>query len=133
MAEKRRRHGRPGADGVVGPTPHLRLRLSQFEQRLEALQDVVGNNTDVFAAGFDAADRRIYTLMRVVSDVATGRSLYLVSDGVDERIDYMQYFAEYEAIQALIVLAKVHGPAVQVEESEADYEESAVIFGGAST
>ena len=129
MPQKRRRSGRPGADATVGQAPHLRLRLSQLEQRLDALHEVIGNNTDVFAAGFDAADRRIFTMMRIQSDIV--RAVPIYQRGLNGEVDFEQYFAEYEAAQALIVLARVHGSAVQRPPEEPEYEESAVIFGGA--
>lgn len=132
MTDKKKRvRGRPGADAAVAHRLQLPQRIDNLEHRVDLLQDVVGNNTEVFAAGFDMADRRIYTLMRVMNDsVALNRAPYKREEDGEVTIDWVRYYAELDAIQAFIVLAKVHGPAVQVEPDEEDYEESAIIFGG---
>ncbi len=124
---------------VAGQSPHLRLRLSQLEGKLQALADVTQNNTDVFASGFDAADRRIYAMMRVIQDIACHKEALHVTYEVHlvpgvgrvshEIIDWNQYFTEYEAMRALVCLAETYGPTAQVEETEEE-DPATLVFGG---
>lgn len=127
-----------GGVSAVGSNPHLRLRLSQLEEKLQNLADVVQNNTAVFAGGFDAADRRIYSTMRVLSDMAAGRPLHEHSyirpgaAGAGPKvtgIDWNQYFTEYEVVMALIRLAEIHGPNCIAEETEEE-DPATLVFGG---
>lgn len=106
-------------------------RVQLLESKLQELTDAFSINTAVFAGGFDAADRRIYTMMRVMNEMYfSPGSIYLKSHEefieeqvVDEwldrgeglqpvmrtekylragqTIDWMRYFCEYEVLTAL--------------------------------
>jgi len=85
------------------------------------LEDAHNHNTDMMTAGFSAADRRQFVLMRVLNDIVTNRELY----ADDKGILWGNYAAEYEGALALITLAETHGGSVtQVTE------ETIPTFGG---
>ena len=108
-------------DTRIQGAQHQQERHLALNKRVQELADAFSINSDVFAGGFEAADRRIYTMMRVmnemyfrpgsihlkrheerVTDAETGEK-YIQSG---QTIDWTMYFAEYDAIQALVLLAE---------------------------
>jgi hypothetical protein len=96
-----------------------------MEQRMETIQEVLGTNTEVFASAFEAVDRRLFSIMRFLSELRRAVPTYGTEDG---GVDWEKYFTEYETALAFIKLANNHRAAVVVPEPEAD--EGAVVFGG---
>lgn len=118
----------------------LQARIEELEERNQQLADVVSQNTDVFAGGFETVDKRLYTMMRVLSemyfspskihlkterqvlkDEVTGES-YIYAG---RTIDWMAYFMEFHAMLGLVTLAETH--CLNKEEPLPD---NVVIFGG---
>ena len=89
---------------------------------MTTIQEVLGTNTDVFASAFEAVDRRLFAIMRFLSELRRAVPTYGTEDG---DVDWDQYFTEYEAALAFIKLGRTMTPA-----TEAAVDDSVVIFGG---
>lgn len=134
-------------------TPHLEeqppTNLEQLQARLEALEEkcqllggALNQNTEVFASAYEAVDRRMYTIMRVLNEMHFKPSKLhtkverevLVDEFTKESfihggrvIDWMQYFVEFDVMLALVKLAETHCSEPQTQEEQPD---NVVIFGG---
>lgn len=129
-----------GAQQQEAPTlESLLARVEALEEKAQILGEVFNQNTDVFAAGFDGVDRRLYTMMRVLRDMyfnpgkihlKTEREV-IREEGMEpyihggRTIDWLQYFAEYDAMLGLKVLIETHCKSEQEE-----LPDNVVIFGG---
>ena len=117
-------------------------RVQVLEQHLQELAEAHATNTAVFDAGFDSTDRRIFTLMRIQEErMLRPHELYLKdTDGKPLEfgdyissamsVDWMRYFAEYEAIRGLIKLVEGRNHTHEKTVDETVEELGVTVFGG---
>lgn len=123
----KRKSGRPDQSQKTRLRVSQELRISQLEKRLQNLEAAFGQNTEIFAGGFDIADMRIFACHRLLCDLAIGRPPYYQEDSA--LIDFTKYYGEYLAMLGFQVLAQTYAGHSQEPESD---ESHAVVFGGES-
>lgn len=121
--------------------------MHTLQENLQSLAEVQSTNTEVFASGFEAVDRRIYTMMRLLEEamirpeaiyhkfppervgeepaLADGRAIGAIPWRFSAGIDWQRYFVEYEVMQGLIRFVQNHAAKCPVEE-----DLSVTVFGG---
>jgi hypothetical protein len=129
-----------GKEEPPQPPENLETRVALLERRLQELADASQQNTTVFLSGFESVDKRMYTLMRIVSEMyfrpgtihlKTEREVLrdeetgepYVHGGLN--VDWMAYFGEFHAMMALVALVE----SVQAQPAE-EVPDNVIEFGG---
>lgn len=114
-----------------------------LEQHLQELAEAHVTNTAVFGQGFESTDRRLFVLMRIQEEQLLCPNAIYYRNGKGGRfdptdgylpvgIDWMRYFAEYEAIQALAKWVERLNPMQEKTVDETVEELGTTVFGGDS-
>lgn len=118
----------------------LQAKIDQLEERNQQLADAFSQNTDVFAGGFEAVDKRMYTMMRVLSEMyfmpgkihlKTERQVFKDEETGESyihggrTIDWMAYFGEFHAMLGLVALGETH-----CMNKPEELPDNVVVFGG---
>lgn len=115
--------------------PDLAMRLTALEQRVAKGFEAVSANFGAFQGGFEFTDRWLHILRRILDEAQSSRGiLHLVpKEGPPGNwtIDWEEYFVEYEAMRALVVLAETHcQPSPEPPAEEPSDDLGVTVFGG---
>lgn len=118
----------------------LQARIEELEHRTQILGECANQNMEVFAGGFESVDQRMYTIMRVLSEMyfkpskihlKTEREVFKDDETGEtyihggRTIDWMAYFAEYHAMLGLVALVETH-----CKDKKEEQPDNVLIFGG---